>query len=204
MSEEPAAFPEMHAIQIADCDYGLGELYRRFTSLLLIASHRLHVEAMERSFGLSGLHSSHDGRRTADYYVILRGSDAGQAWAASLTFVERFDPQGERRVRRFRSTPRAELIDPRYRGNIRLSFSLLQPRQSVPGTAACWDVGRLRDLVTRLGWSTEVQPVMVFDGPSYLDLRMRRGRMTAATPLAPEGGCLRQFHLMRDADPGAT
>lgn len=204
MTEEPAASPELRANQIADCNYGLSELYRRFTSLLLIPSHRVHVEAVERSFGLSGLHSSYDGRRTAHYYVTLRGSDAGQDWFASLSFVERFDPQGERRVRRFRSTPRAELIDPRYRGDIRISFSLLQPRESAPGTAACFDVGRMLDLVRRLGWSTEVQPVVVSDGPSYFGLRMRRGRMTASTPLAPEGGCLRQVDLMRDADPGAT
>ena len=56
----------------------------------------------------------------------------------------------------------------------------------------------------RHGWATEVQPVMVMDGPGYLELRMARGRLMASTPLRPEGGCLRDVHLVRVADPGAT
>jgi hypothetical protein len=159
---------------------------------------------VEHAFGVSGLHSSHDNRRVANYGVSLRGFDAGQPWLATLSFVERFTPPGEQRVRRFRSTPRAELIDPHYRGAIEIRFSLQLPRESVPGTAACFDIAAFHNLVGRLGWTTRTEPVMVFDAPGYDQLRMQRGRMTARTPLRPEGGCLRDFLLTREADPGAT
>jgi len=204
MSEEPAAFPELRANQIADCSYDLAGLYRRFTSLLLIPSHRVRLDAVERAFGVGPLNARFPSRRVAAYDVLLRGSDGGRTWTATLSFGERFDPVGEEHVRRFRDTPRAELIDPRHRGHIRISFRLLLPRDPAPRTPACFDVAAFGRLARSLGWRTEEQHVMVFDAPGYIELRMRRGRITASTPLHPEGGCLREFELTRNADPSAT
>jgi hypothetical protein len=201
--EEPSISEQLRPGLTAICAYDAPELNRRLLSLLRLPRRSFGIEAVEQAFSLPRLRTSYDQARTAHFSVVLQGAPANGRWRIMLDFDESFYPTDARGRPRFRGSSRPRLIDPRRRGDMRLDLVWL-PQGSIPfGTPGCLSSERLIQAAQRSGWRAEVAPHMVMDAPPMLSLDLERDRMHGSSLLENDTGCIDDFLLTRDADPGA-
>lgn len=202
--EEPSVSDQLRPGLTAICAYDAAEFNRRLLSLLRLPQRSFRVEAVEEAFALPRLRTSFDHPRTAYFSVILESAPGDGSWRIMLDFDESFYPTDASRRPRFRGSGRPILIDPRRRGDIRLGLMWLPQRAIPPGTPGCLSSERLAEVARRSGWRVEIAHRMVMDAPPMLGLDLERGRMRGSSVLENDTGCIDDFVLERDADPGAN
>lgn len=202
--EEPSHSVQLRPGLTAVCAYDSAEFNRRLLSLLSLKQRSFGLEAVEKAFSLPRLRTSYDHDRSANFSVILGAAPGHGRWRIMLGFEEAFYPTDAWRRPRFRGSGRPLLIDPRRRGDMRLDLTWL-PAGSIPfGTPGCLSSERLAGSAQRSGWKAGIAPRMVMDAPPMLGLDLERGRMRGSSLLENDTGCIDDFELQRDADPGAN
>lgn len=202
--EEPSTSELLRPGLTAVCAYDAAEFNRRLLSLLPLKQRSFDLEAVEKAFSLPRLRTSFDHPRTAHYGITL-GPAAGYGdWRIMLGFEESFYPTDAERRPRFRGSGRPLLIDPRRRGDMRFDLTWLRSPSVRFGTPACLSSERLVDTAGRSGWKAEIAHRMVMDAPPMLGLDLERGPMRGSSTIEGDLGCIDDFELTRDADPGAN
>jgi hypothetical protein len=201
--EEPSISEQLRSGLTAICAYDAAEFNRRLLSLLRAPQRSFRLEAVEKVFSLPRLRTSYDHARTASFTVILGAAPGHGDWRILLGFEESFYPTDAWRRPRVRGGGRPVLIDPRRRGDMRLDLTWL-PQGAVPfGTPGCLSAERLAQAARQSGWRAQIAHQMVMDAPPMLGLDLERARMRGSSVLENDSGCIDDFVLTRDADPGA-
>ncbi len=202
--EEPSSSEQLRPGLTAVCAYDAAEFNRRLLSLLRLPQRSFRVEAVEKAFSLPRLRTSFDHGRTAYFSVTLGAAPGHGNWRIMLSFDESFYPTDAWRRPRFRGSGRPLLIDPRRRGDMRLDLTWLSQGPVPFGTPGCLSSERLAEAARRSGWKVDVGHRMVMDAPPMLGLDLERGPMRGSSLLEGDSGCIDDFVLARDADPGSN
>lgn len=195
-------FPEV------TCDYNVGEFHKRLLSIFRWPKQALDIETVERAFSLPRLKTVYDAPRSLSYTAYVSGASNEKRWRASINYDESFFPTDAWRRPRFRGAERPVLINPRIRGERRVSIELHPAKDSSIALADCLDIAAIRGTAIHQGWSEakfRIPNMPLHGGPITLPpVQFHQGRWSIDVQLDGTDKCVTEIGYRSEADKGAN
>lgn len=189
-----ASVPGLRPMPAAICDYEPAELHRRAISLLTLPRGGHDIEAVERLFALPPTPTMFDEASSANFSILLRSAPGRTPWIALVLVAETFPG----RRPHFRGTARPVRIDPRERGEVRLSVELLGVTERFrPGEPTCLPGPQVGAAALRHGWRPSMVVPMVMDAPPPPAFYLERGRLSVSVMFETrDADCVKSLDLV--------